>query len=48
MSINLAKSLFAVDRGCEFALFMDYVYIKKGHSVVFYIVFFMLSWGEFE
>ena len=31
MSINSAKSWFAVDRVCKFALFMDYIYIKKEH-----------------
>ena len=34
MSINSAKSWFAVDRGFKIALFTDYIYIKKGHSIV--------------
>ena len=37
MSINSTESWSAGDRGCKFALFTDYFYVKKGHSVfIFY------------
>ena len=39
MIINSAKSWFAVDRACKFALFAGYIYVKKGHSVVFFIFY---------
>ena len=39
MSIKFAKSWFAVDRGCKFVLFTDYIYVKKGQSVVFFIFY---------
>ena len=28
MSVNSTKSWFAVDRGCKFTFFMDYIYVK--------------------
>ena len=34
-----AKSCFAIDRGCKFALLTDYIYLNKGHSVVFFIIY---------
>ena len=37
VSINSAKSWFAVDRGCNFALLTDHIYLKKEHSLVFLI-----------
>ena len=39
MSINFAKRWLAVDRGCRFALFTDYPFIKKGYSVVLFIFY---------
>ena len=39
MSINSANSWFTVDRGCKFALFTDYIYVKKGHSVILLIFY---------
>ena len=39
MSINSAKAWFAVDRGCKFFLFTDYIHVKKVHSVVFFIFY---------
>ena len=39
MSINSAKSWFAVDRGYKIVLFTDYNYVKKGDSVVFFIFY---------
>ena len=39
MSINSAKSCFAIDRGCKFTLLTDYIYLSKGHSVVFFIIY---------
>ena len=37
MSINFAKSWFVVDKGCTFAFFLDYIYVKKRYSVAFFI-----------
>ena len=39
MSKNSAKDWFAVDRGCKFALYTYYIYIKKGHLVFFFIFY---------
>ena len=39
MSINSTKTWFAVDRGCKFVLFTDYIYVKEGHSVFFFIFY---------
>ena len=39
VSINSTKSLFALDRGCKVALFMDYIYAKKRHYVVVVICY---------
>ena len=36
MNIHSAKSWFLVERDCKFALFTDYIFVNKGHSVVFY------------
>ena len=38
MGINSAKSLFAVDRSGKLVFFEDYINVKKGHSVVFFIL----------
>ena len=37
MAINSAKSWFAVDRSVKLVFFADYINVKKGHSVVFFI-----------
>ena len=39
MGINFAKSWFAADRGGELVFFADYINVKKGHSVVFFILY---------
>ena len=39
MSINSSKSWFALDRGCKFVFLTDYIYVKKGQSVVFSIFY---------
>ena len=39
MGINLAKSWFAVERSDKRTLFFDYINIKKGHSVFFFILY---------
>ena len=39
MGINSAKSWFAVDRGGALVFFTDYINVKKGHSVVFFILY---------
>ena len=31
--------LVAVDKGCKPALLADYIYVKKGHSAVFFIFY---------
>ena len=39
MGIDSAKSWFAVDRSDKLIFFMDYINVKKGHSVVFFILY---------
>ena len=39
MGINSVKGWFAVDRCGKLVLFMDYTKVKKGHSVVFFILY---------
>ena len=39
MGINSAKGWFSVDRSGKLVLFTDYIDVKKGHSVVFFIVY---------
>ena len=38
-SKNSAERLIAIERGCNFAFFTHYVYVKKGHFVVFLIFY---------
>ena len=37
MGINSAKSWFALDKSGKLALFTDYINVKEGHSVIFFI-----------
>ena len=39
MILSSAKSWLAVDRDCKFALFTDYIRVKKEHYLVFFISF---------
>lgn len=39
ISIISAKRWLAVEKGCNFASFTDYIYFKKRHSVVFFIFY---------
>ena len=39
MGINFAKSWFAVDRSGKRVFFTDYINVKKGYSVVFFILY---------
>ena len=39
MGINSAKGWFSVDRSGKLVLFTDYIDVKKGHSVVFFILY---------
>ena len=41
MSINSAKSWFAVDRSCNFALLTNYIYVKK--DIMFSFSFFIIK-----
>ena len=39
MGINYAKSWFTVDGSGKLVFFTDYINVKKGHSVVFFILY---------
>ena len=38
LNLVLVCNKYGPHRGCKFALFIDYIYVKKVHSVVFLIV----------
>ena len=37
MDVNSTKNLFSVERSGKLAFFTDYVNVKKGHSIVFFL-----------
>ena len=39
MGINSAKSWFAVDKSGKLVFFTVYINVKRGHSVVFFILY---------